>query len=142
MGHRAFVFFLLLVSTMKYFSWKPKQWQREPFVLRKEINTAETGKVSRNIWFSQAMGCWITAPKCWTVLRLFKIVLQTIRIVKVCLAQSCKTLVSCSCRLLKSTASGDIQAEPTSSAFNSLSASAIYNIVFVPPLSIFDPRAA
>ena len=76
MGHRAFVFFLLLVSTMKYFTWKPKQWQREPFVLRKEINTAETGKVSRNIWFSQAMGCWITAPKCQTVLGLLKTVLQ------------------------------------------------------------------
>jgi len=52
---------------------------------------------------------------------------------QVCLAQSCKTLVSCSRRLLESTASGDIQAEPTSSAFNSLSASAIYNTMFVPP---------
>lgn len=66
---------------MKYFTWKPKQWQREPFVLQKEINTAGTGKISRNIWFSQAMWCWITTPKHWTVLGLLQIVLQTIRTV-------------------------------------------------------------
>lgn len=75
------LFFLLPVSTMKYFTWKPKQWQREPFVLRKEINTAETGKVSRNTWFSQAMGCWVTALKRQAVLGLLKTVLQTSRIV-------------------------------------------------------------
>lgn len=35
-------------------------------------------------------------------------------------------------------ASDDIQAEPTRSVLNSPSASAIYSITFVPPLSIFD----
>lgn len=126
-------FFLLPVSTMKYFTCKPKQRQRESFVLWKEINTSETGKVSRNIWFNQAMGCWIMALKRWTVLDSTKQPCKQSEFLQICLAQSCKTLVSCSCQLLEFAASDDIQAEPNSSASNSPSAAAIYNITFVPP---------
>lgn len=132
-GHRALVFFLLPVSTMKYFTCKPKQRQRELFVLRKEINTSETGRVSRNICFNQAMGSagsWFSsAEQCWDST---KQPCKQSELLQVCLAQSCKTLVSCSCQLLEFAASEDIQAEPSSSASNSPSAAAIYNITFVP----------
>lgn len=140
-GHRALVFFFLLpVSTMKYFTCKPKQRRRESFVLRKEINTSEMGKVSKNIWFNQATGCWIMALKCWTVLGLHNTALQAMTIITSLLGSelqdTCFVLMSTRIRR-KRWHSG--WANQLSIQISVCSSYLQYHICST--LSIFDPRA-